>query len=106
MSESVGVLEQNVQTQLAETAMRIHGLTVDAEGNKENSSRCRTKWRPSRHASKKLEQGQGDGGPATTDTKARGPALIMGGFHPDTEADKVVEQVTKFVETLRGNDTA
>ena len=106
MSERVGVLEQNVQTQLAETAMRIHGLTVDAEGNKEKFEQVQNKMETIEARLQKLEQGQGDGGPATTDTKARGPALIMGGFHPDTEADKVVEQVTKFVETLRGNDTA
>ena len=98
MNERVDTFEQNVQTQLAETTMKIHGIAVDTEGNKEKIAQVQDKMESIEARLSKLEQGE----PAIADNaRARGPALIMGGFHPDTEAEKVIEEVTKFVETLR-----
>ncbi|CAE7669653.1 unnamed protein product [Symbiodinium sp. CCMP2592] len=98
MNERVGTFEQNVQAQLADTTMRIHNMSLETEANKDKISQVQDRMESLETRLAKLEQGDTAN---PEGTRPRGPALIMGGFHPDTEAEKVIEQAKKYVETLR-----
>ncbi|CAE7795568.1 CPK2 [Symbiodinium sp. CCMP2592] len=98
MNERVGTFEQNVQTQLAEATMRIHSISVDTEVNKEKITQVQDRMESIETRLAKLEQGEPAG---QEGTRPREPALIMGGFYPDTEAEKVIDQAKQLVDTLR-----
>ena len=98
VNSRVGALEQTVQTQLAEHTLKLCEITTEVEGHKTKMDQVQDKLETLETRLTKLENSEPSG---EEQVKGRAPAMIMGGFHPDTEASKVIDQATKLVDTLR-----
>ncbi|CAE7251744.1 unnamed protein product [Symbiodinium microadriaticum] len=100
VNERVGTFEQNVTHQFAETFQRLARVEHETEHTKEKVAVVENQMENLAARVTRLEQaGPADGPTQGLDT--RPPALIIGGWHPDTEADKVIDHANKLVAELR-----
>ncbi|CAE7292357.1 pol [Symbiodinium microadriaticum] len=96
----MGAFEQNVTHQFADTFQRLARVEHETEHTKEKVTGVENHIDSLAARVTRLEQaGPSEGHAQGGDS--RPPALIIGGWHPDTEADKVIDHANKLVAELR-----
>ena len=101
VNERVGTFEQNVTGQFAETFQRLARVENETEASKERLATVEDKVEGITGRITRLEQSGPPAMAGNSSTDTRPPALIIGGWHPDTEADKVIDHANKLVAELR-----
>ena len=100
VNKRMGAFEQNVTHQFADTFQRLARVEHETEHTKEKVTGVENHIDSLAARVTRLEQaGPSEGHAQGGDS--RPPALIIGGWHPDTEADKVIDHANKLVAELR-----
>ena len=96
LNEKVGKLEATMQAYRAESSDQIAEIKGECRGHQERLAAVNTRMDNMEARVANLEKNGGTNG-----EQERAPAMIIGGWHQDTEAAKVIEQANKYVAELR-----